>query len=193
MAEGALWLTSLYIDQYLATGEAPGPGHDVLTGRYACYDIYGCSDGKWVAVGAIEGHFYANLCRELGCEQWIEKQYDDAVQDEIRAAFAAALASRPRDEWVAQLAPANTCVAPVWEIDELVNDPQFVARKIFAEVEHPEHGVFRQLAPSFAGMDRPSGPAPVPDWSQTHTEAILAEAGLSEEEIERLREAGIVA
>ena len=116
----------VYTKRYFCS---PGPGHDVLTGRYACYDIYGCSDGKWVAVGAIEGHFYANLCRELGCEQWIEKQYDDAVQDEIRAAFAAALASRPRDEWVAQLAPANTCVAPVWEIDELVNDPQFVARK----------------------------------------------------------------
>ena len=50
VAEGVLWLTSLYVDQYLATGDEPGPGHDILTGRYACYDTYAASDGKWIAV-----------------------------------------------------------------------------------------------------------------------------------------------
>ena len=50
----------------------PGRGHDILTGRYACYDVYRCADDRWVAVGAIEPHFFANLCRALGCEQWID-------------------------------------------------------------------------------------------------------------------------
>ena len=68
VAEGVLWLTSLYVDQYLATGDKPGPGHDILTGRYACYETYACSDGKWLSVGAIEPHFYANLCKALGCQ-----------------------------------------------------------------------------------------------------------------------------
>ena len=192
VAEGVLWLTSLYVDQYLATGDSPGPGHDVLTGRYACYDIYGCSDGKWLAVGAIEGHFYANLCRALGCEQWLEHQYDDSVQDQIRADFAAAFATRARDEWASELAPANTCVAPVYTIDELVEDPQFRARGIFSEAVHPEHGTFRQVAPAFAGMERPTGPVPVPDWSQTNTDELLAEAGLSSDAIARMRADGII-
>jgi len=192
VAEGVLWLTSLYVDQYLATGESPGPGHDVLTGRYACYDIYGCSDGKWLAIGAIEGHFYANLCRELGCEQWTDRQYDDAVQDQIRADFAAAIKRRTRDEWSALLAPANTCAAPVYSIDELVDDPQFQARGIFVEAEHPEHGTFRQVAPAFAGMERPAGKVEVPDWSKTNTDEILAEAGISSDEIQKMRDAGII-
>lgn len=192
VAEGVLWLTSLYVDQYLATGDSPGPGHDVLTGRYACYDIYGCSDGKWLAVGAIEGHFYANLCRALGCERWIESQYDDAAQDEIRADFTAAFAKRPRDDWAAELAPANTCVAPVYTIDELVEDPQFQARGIFNEAVHPEHGTFRQVAPAFAGMDRPEGPVSVPDWSKTNTDELLAEAGVSADEIRKMRDDGII-
>ncbi len=192
VAEGVLWLTSLYVDQYLATGDSPGPGHDVLTGRYACYDIYGCSDGKWLAVGAIEGHFYANLCKALGCEKWVESQYDDAVQDQIRTDFAAAIAKRPRDAWAGELAPANTCVAPVYAIDELVEDPQFQARGIFTEAVHPEHGTFRQVAPAFAGMDRPDGPVEVPDWSKTNTDDLLAEAGVAPDEIRRMRDDGII-
>ena len=63
---------SLYVDEYLATGEVPGPRHNILTGRYACYDVYRCADDRWLAVGAIEPHFYANLCRALGCEQWLD-------------------------------------------------------------------------------------------------------------------------
>ncbi len=65
ITDGVLSLMSLYVDEYLATGTVPGPGHYILTGRYACYDTYRCADDKWVAVGAIEPQFYANLCRAL--------------------------------------------------------------------------------------------------------------------------------
>jgi len=188
-----LWLESLYIDQHLATGERPGPGHDVLTGRYACYDTYGCGDGKWVAVGAIEAHFFANLCRALGCEKWIEHQYDDAVQDAMRADFRAAFASRARDVWARELALADTCVAPVQAIEDVVADPHFESRGVFGEARHPEHGSFRQLAPVLAGMLRSRGPVDVPDWRHTHTEEVLAEAGVPTDEIERMRDEGIVA
>src|SRR5262249_58849444 len=89
VAEGVLQLTSLYVDQFLATGDKPAPGHDILTGRYACYDTYACRDGRWVAVGAIEPAFYANLCRRLHCEQWLAHPTPDAVPGKIRRGFAA--------------------------------------------------------------------------------------------------------
>src|SRR5213079_3130713 len=79
VADGVIALMSLYVDEYFATGEVPAPGHNILTGRYACYDVYRCADDRWVAVGAIEPHFYVNLCRALGCEQWVEHQLDDEV------------------------------------------------------------------------------------------------------------------
>ena len=193
VAEGVLFFTSLSIDQYLATGERPGPGHDMLTGRYACYDVYQARDGKWLAVGAIEAAFYANLCRALGCEQWMPFQTDDARQDEIRAAFRRAFATRDRDEWIAELAPRDTCVAPVYAIDELIDAPQFRSRNVFVEAIHERHGRFRQIGPVMAGIDRSATTYAVPDTDLTDTDELLRGAGMSEYEIEKLRQLGIVA
>jgi alpha-methylacyl-CoA racemase len=191
VAEGVLSLMALMVDQFLATGEEPGPGHDVLTGRYAWYDTYACRDGRWLAVGAIEAPFFANLCRALGCEKWLDHQYDDAVQDAMRRDLRAAFLTRDRDDWVAELAPSDACVAPVYSVAELVEDPHLVARGAFGEAVHPRHGRFRQLAPVLAGMRRPAGPVPLRDASQTDTAELLREAGLPADEIERLRSAGI--
>jgi alpha-methylacyl-CoA racemase len=193
VAEGVLSLMSLYIDQHLATGESPGPGHDILTGRYACYDTYRARDGRWLAVAAIEPHFYANLCKALGCEQWLSHQLDDAVQERIRGDFAAAFGTRDRDAWVAELAPADTCVAPVYDVPELVRDPQLRARGAFCRAEHPEHGEFEQLAPGLAGMLRPEEPVRARDAAETETAPLLREAGLSEAEIESMRADGVIA
>ena len=193
VAEGVLFFTSLYIDQYLATGEKPGPGHDVLTGRYACYDVYPARDGRWLAVGAIEPAFYANLCRALGLEQWIPYQTDDARQEEIRGGFRAAFATRDRDDWVKLLAPANTCVTPVYSIPELIEDPQFLSRKIFVDAAHEAHGRFRQLGPVLAGTDRTQSTYSVRDSSITDTDELLRGVGVSAQDIEKMRGAGIVA
>ncbi len=135
--------------------ERAGPGSSLLTGRYACYDTYRAADGRWLAVAAIEPKFWANLCRALGLERWVDAQLDDAVQDEVRADVQAAFATRSRDEWVAELAPADTCVAPVLSVAEVVDDPQFVARGAFAEAVHPTEGRFRPGGPD-AGRHPPS-------------------------------------
>ena len=155
VADGVVGMLALLIDEHLATGAVPGSGHDILTGRYACYGLYRCSDDEWVAVGAIEPKFYANLCRLLGCEQWIPHQSDDEVQDQIRADFAAAFARRTRDDWVAELGPADTCVAPVNGIDEVVADAQVLSRGDVVEAVRPSGETFRQVGAVWAGAPRP--------------------------------------
>ncbi len=192
VADGVLWLLSLYVDEYLATGAEPGPGHYVLTGRYACYDVYGTADGGWLAVAAIEPAFWANLCRALGLERWIDHQTDDAAQDAIRADLRRVLAGRGRDEWVALLADADTCVAPVLTVPEAVADPQFAARGLFVEAVHPAEGPFRQLGPVFAGAPDPGHPT-LPDPAATATARLLAEAGLADDEIAALAADGVIA
>jgi alpha-methylacyl-CoA racemase len=188
VAQGVLWLTSLAVDEQLALGGEVLPGHDVLSGRYACYGVYAGSDGKWLAVGAIEAKFFANLCTALGCPELVSLQYDDAAQPRTRAALAAAFAKRTRDEWVDVLAGADTCVAPVLEIAEVASSAQFEARAVVNRAVHPTEGAVRQLAPLLAGMaGRPPGAAPValPDMTQTDTEHLLKEAGVDGETVAR--------
>jgi alpha-methylacyl-CoA racemase len=151
VADGVLALMALQVDEYLAVGEVPGPGHSLLTGRYACYGVYGCADGKWLTVAAIESRFWANLCRAVGLERWTEHQTDDDVQDEIRADLERVFRTRARDEWVAELGPADTCVAPVLSVPELVEDEQFAARNAFVEARHAERQRFQQVGSVLAG------------------------------------------
>jgi alpha-methylacyl-CoA racemase len=193
VAEGVLWLMSLAIDEHLATGAEPGPGHDILTGRYACYDTYLARDGKALAVAVVEPKFFANLCRALGCERWVGHQLDDTVQDEIRADFRSAFATRDRDEWAALLGPADTCVAPVLSVGEVVGDPQVLQRGAIIEAVHPDGRRFRQLAPLLAGMPRPAGAVEVADPSRTDTASLLREAGVGAETIAGWEARGCVA
>lgn len=192
-ADGVLALMALQVDEHLATGSEPQPGGSLLTGRYACYDTYQASDGGWLAVAAIEPKFWANLCRLLGVEKWVEHQTDDDVQDQVRADVAAAFATRPRDEWVATLAPADTCVAPVLSVSEAARDEAFAARGAFVAAKHPVHGDFRQVAPLLAGATRPTTQVVVRDAADTDTDDLLRAAGMTDGEIARLREDGVVA
>jgi alpha-methylacyl-CoA racemase len=187
VADGVVALMALYVDEYFATGVAPGPRHNILTGRYACYDVYRCADDKWVAVGAIEPHFFANLCRALDCERWIPHQTDDAMQDAIRADFRDAFAARTRDEWVTRLGPADTCVSEVASVPELVHDAHLRARNAFVSA-----GDVEQAGWLFAGMDR-DRPGEIRDATRTDTDELLRSIGYTDEEIQTLREEGVAA
>ncbi len=191
-AEGVLALMALSIDQYLAEGEVAGPRQVLLTGKYAFYDLYETSDGKWVSVGAIEGHFYRNLCKALGHPEYAGEQYNDDKQDEIRAAFKAAFKTRTRDEWTALLAAKDTCVAPVLTIPEVVEEPHWRTRGLFMEAELVERGVFEQVAPVLAGGIRNQPRHHVKSSDTTESEIFLAENGFGVEEISKLIEEGAV-
>jgi alpha-methylacyl-CoA racemase len=193
IADGAFGLMSLYVDEYLATGTEPGPGHYILTGKYACYDVYTCADGRHLSVGAIEPAFWRNLCRELDLEQYDDAQMDDDRQNEIRAAFAAAFATKSRDEWAAQLGPADCCVAPVNTVAEATDDPQYAARGMVVEADHASEGRFRQTGPVWAGTTRPDGPYPVREGTVTDTADLLSEAGYDRSAIDELFENGVIA
>ena len=191
VADGVLALMSLVIDEHLAEGVQPGPREDLLTGRYAWYDLYQAADGGWLAVAAIEPKFFANLCHILGCEQWIDRQYDDDVET-MRADFTAAFASRSRDDWVAELAPADACVSPVLDVPGVVADGQYGARGAFVEVAHPTSGRLRQVGAPLARQVDPVV-LEIPDWTATATEELLDEVGVAPDTVTAWRAEGVIA
>ena len=193
VADGALGMMALYADEHLATGVEPGPGHYILTGRYACYGVYACGDGQCLSVAAIEPAFWANLCRALGFDEYVDAQTDDELQDEIRSALAQRFLTADRDEWVRRLGPADCCVAPVNRISEAVADEQYLARGAVVKAEHPADGPLEQIGPVWAGAATPEGAYRLPDPAATDTAALLAEAGYDDDRVAALVSAGVIA
>lgn len=194
IADGVLAMMSLYTDEYLATGTEPGPGHYVLTGKYAWYDVYRTADDRWISVGAIEPQFFVNLCNALGCEQFLGRQYDDEAIDQMRLDFAAAFANQTQQHWADTLGPGDCCVAAVQTVPEALADPQYDARGAVVDATHPTVGQFRQTAPLLAGtVPPPADGYLVRDGAQTDTAAILAGLGLDAETVAALSSEGVIA
>ncbi|HUF24008.1 MAG TPA: CaiB/BaiF CoA-transferase family protein [Vicinamibacterales bacterium] len=82
-------------------------------GSFACYNVYECGDGKWLALGALEQHFWARFAERIGHAEWAPRQYDAAAQPGIIEAVRALMRTRTRDEWVAEFAGDDICVSPV--------------------------------------------------------------------------------
>jgi len=186
MTDGALTWLAVPLSQVLAQ-EAPIPrGMHRLTGRYACYGVYECSDGRFMSVGALEPKFWQALCEALDRPDLVADQYaEGAPQDRLRAELAAVFARRPRDEWTERLAGLEVCCEPVLDLDEVPEHPQVRARDLVhqlptgAEIapQVPFEAAWRRLGPPGLGE---------------HTAEVLGEVGVEEARLEELRAAGVV-
>jgi crotonobetainyl-CoA:carnitine CoA-transferase CaiB-like acyl-CoA transferase len=173
---------------YQATGSVPGRGRLPLTGGLACYRVYEAADGKHLAVGALEPQFWRTLCEKLGVPELIDIHLDPSQQDEIAARLEEVFAARPRDEWVQELADLDTCVGPVNDIAEALEDPQIVHRGLVAEVEGTPVGL--GLPIKLSGDD-PRASRAAPGFGE-HTDEVLGSLGLTAEEISALRTASVL-
>jgi crotonobetainyl-CoA:carnitine CoA-transferase CaiB-like acyl-CoA transferase len=173
---------------YLATGEPPPRGRMPLTGGLACYRVYRCADDRYLAVGALEPRFWEALCRALGLPELVDPHLDPARQEELGARLQEVLGTKPRDEWVERLAGLEACVGPVNDVAEATRDPQVVHRGLVARAGGEAVGPGPAI--KLPGMEVGAlGPAPA---LGEHTADVLEAAGLSEGDIEGLRERGVV-
>jgi alpha-methylacyl-CoA racemase len=178
------------LDEKPAAHDASGPP-DMLTGGSACYDVYQAADGRWLAVGAIEPHFWAALCTELGLAHRIPDQHNRALQDILRAELRIAFATRPSGEWLRVLGPV-ACVTPVNSPAETLLDPHLNARPLTVDVMVGGRMV-HQLAPRLAVPDPPDlGQQPTGPTPAAEADAVLRELGIDPDEIADLRRAAVI-
>jgi alpha-methylacyl-CoA racemase len=103
---------------------------NLLDGAAPYYTTYGCADGRYVAVGAIENRFYSELLTGLGLlPEQVPDRADRANWTSLRVTFAAAFAARTRDEWTAVFGGTDACVTPVLTFEEAPDHPQLAARQ----------------------------------------------------------------
>ena len=174
MTDGAALIGALAFGMRAAGLWSDRRESNLLDGGSPTYGVFECSDGKFLALGAIEPQFRAALFEGLGLSE-------DAGKDDL----AKAIALRSRDEWVDHFAGSDACVAPVLTLAEAPEHPHNRSRRTFVDLD----GVVQ--------------PGPAPRYSRTATadpvpplpagaggEAILGELGYSAEDIIQLRREG---
>ncbi|GAB1823745.1 CaiB/BaiF CoA transferase family protein [Herbidospora sp. RD11066] len=154
------------------------------------YDVYECADGKWIAVGPLEPHFFAELVRLTGFRRGRDDRFiqpSPAAWPDHKKEWAALWLTRTRDEWAAMLGSTDACVQPVLDWQERTRHPHLVARGTYVEYD----GI-TQPAPAPRLSRTPlsiSGPAPYPG---EHTREIAETLGVKEDRLEALIAAGAV-
>ena len=193
MLDAILPLMTLQMAHYHAAGLAPAPGEAALTGGLACYGVYKCADGKYIALGILEEKFWKSFCKMVGRPEWIDQQFVIGEEAErLRGAIAALFKTRTRDEWIAAAKEYDTCLTPVLEIGEIETDPQVQARNMIIEQTHPVCGKIKGIGVPLKFSQTPAKPSLPPPVLGKDTAAIMEEIGYKPEEIKTLREEGII-
>ncbi|MEV6528923.1 CaiB/BaiF CoA-transferase family protein [Streptomyces sp. NPDC051639] len=188
IVDGTAHLSSMIHGMVAAGGWQDRRGANLLDGGCPYYGTYETSDGKYMAVGALEARFYDEFVRLLGIEEHAGARTDVARWDALRATVAARFRTRTRQEWTAVFDGSDACVAPVLSLGEAPAHPHLAARGTFTD-----HGGITQPAPaprfSVTRTSVRSGPA-LPgtgaadvarDWGLPH---------LAEAEAERTKDGG---
>ena len=159
---------------------------NLLDGAAHFYDTYECADGKYVAIGAIEPQFYAELlARAEVTDPQFQAQHDAAQWPELKQKLGEVLKTKTRDEWDALMAGSDACFAPVLTMVEATAYNANTERSVYTDVEGMTH------------------PAPAPRFSRTpsqirhgtqalgaDTVSVLEDSGMAESAIQALLETG---
>jgi len=185
---------------FFSDGIAPRRGEGFLGGSYPYYAIYTTKDDQLLTIGCTEPWLWENFCKAIGRPDF--KRFARASDQLVRAANAeeeaarqeieALIRTRNRDEWYELLVKADVCVGKVYDIPEMVADPQINHRRMIVDVEHPTQGPVRQIGVAIKMSDTPGtirSAAPMPN---EHTEDVLKDLGMSAGEIADLRRKGVV-
>ncbi len=185
MLEASMGFASASFGQLFA-GHTPRRGDEALTGGIAPYGTYATSDGRFVALAALEPKFWEAFCAGAGMEADVSAlapgPHQAAIEDRLKELFA----SRTRTEWEAFGRQHDCCLEPVLEPEELRGDEQLRARGAFFEMDSP-WGRIGQLRTPLTSREREHAPPP---RLGEHTDAILREAGLDDAAIAAMRAEG---
>jgi len=191
MVEGAAYVGSwMYSSQDLWVW-GKGRGNNMLDSGAHFYDTYETSDGRYMACGAVEPHFYHQMITLLGLDPEEIGQFDD--YDEMKEVIATTFKQKTQEEWCSVFDGKDACVTPVLSMDEAPHHPHNAARNSFVKSSEGKGNYTPRPAPLLSRT-----PGQVLDTSTSlrfgqHTQVILEEIGFSKVEIEKLITSKIVA
>jgi CoA:oxalate CoA-transferase len=184
------------IDYTSLTGQEPvraGISHAFLRGVWGAYKT---ADGYICLAGVDDGR-WPRFCRILGIEH-LEKApgFDNIGRnmhgDQVRAELEKIFPTRTTAQWLAELNAADILVTEVADYKSVLQSEQARANGYIRELEHPAAGKIRIAGNPIIVNEEIEHSAAMPPELGQHTEEVLLELGYSWEDIDRLRNEGVL-
>jgi crotonobetainyl-CoA:carnitine CoA-transferase CaiB-like acyl-CoA transferase len=185
---------------FFSDGAAPRRGQGFLGGSYPYYAIYETRDGKLLTIGCTEPWLWENFCRAIDRpdfarfarkpDQFVRAA--NAEEDGARREIEAIIRTRDRDDWYERLVKADVCVGKVYDVEEMVTDPQVLHRKMIVDLQHPTLGTVREVGIAIKLSETPGTIRSAAPSSGQHTDAVLKDLGYGSSDIEALRTKGVI-
>ncbi|MDT0266482.1 CoA transferase [Streptomyces sp. DSM 44915] len=159
-------------------------------------NTYRTADGHWVAVSTSAQSIAERVLRLVGRPELIEADWfasgagRAAHADELDEAVGSWIARHDRAQVLADFEAAQAAVAPVYDVRDVLADPQYRALETVTEVPDPELGTLRMQNVLFRLSATPGGIRWAGRPHGADTDTVLAELGVPADEIARLRAAG---
>lgn len=159
-------------------------------------NTYRTRDGRWVAVSTSAQSIAERVMRLVGRPEFIDEPWfgsgaDRARHaDELDEAVGSWIAERDRDEVVRAFEEAQAAVAPIYDVRDVLADPQFAALGSLVRVPDPDLGSVLMQNVLFRLSDTPGGITSAGPRLGQHTEEVLGELGITADEVAGLRAKG---
>lgn len=196
MLESTMAFMSEPFVNYLGSGEVPGPYRRTRVSQsYA----FRCEDGKALIIHlSLPEKFWRSLVTAVGREDLATDARFDTREKrlerywQLNDVLAEVFATKSRSHWLAALEEHDVPFAPVYTLDEVVDDPQVAHLGTVYQARHPSEGLVRGIrSPVWYDYDR-GGDVVAPPTLGQHTDEVLTSIGLSPERIAELRAGGVV-
>jgi crotonobetainyl-CoA:carnitine CoA-transferase CaiB-like acyl-CoA transferase len=197
LLDTAIALLAYHAEGYLLAGLVPkalGSGHPSLSP----YRNFKCRDGQWIFIAAANDRFWGKLTRALDLEamaadpRFMKNGDRVANRTELETMLEKIIGEYDREPLLKRLEEADVPATPVNTVDQVMNDPQTIARGMIERVVHPKLGEIPVVGTPLKFSRMTPGVRRAAPLRGEHTDAVLAECGLSPERIRELRDKKVI-
>ena len=187
-----IWESALYFSE----GEVPGPlgsAHRVS----APYQALRTGDG-YINIGAATQSIWEQFCHATGLDSLIEDERfrmpgdRKAREKELAGLLEATLSTRPTAYWLESLEQAGVVAGPIYDMEQVYDDPQVNAREMVVDLDDNQLGLLRNIGVPVKLSETPGKVRRRAPALGEHSREILECAGYDTDEVGALIESGIV-
>ena len=195
--EAAIAYTVWESSSYWATGNTPGPlgsAHRLS----APYQALRTSDG-YINLGAPNQSNWERLCQAIGRADLLDQpQYADNAgrltnQTQLESDLEQTFAQHSTAHWMEVLNRAGVPCGPIYDMQQVWDDPHVASREMRVDLEHPAAGTVPNIGLAAKLYGSPGSIRTAAPQIGQHTREVLADAGYSDAEIDRMFNDGAAA